>query len=151
MWSNAIFGNPPKSRRFSPGCTSFLYQSLLPIDHSSATIFLPNSLTTRHSSSFHTFSSSTPLPIEFLTVFDSPPCGLTVSLHPQTIPLLSRCIFIPLPLHTFSSYQSTLAYVSVLIHFAYLDGPGLESHHHSVNFPVDCIVRFSERDYLSDL
>jgi len=44
-----------------------------PIDHCSVTILLPNSLTTSSSSSSHSSAQVTPLPIAFLTAFDSPP------------------------------------------------------------------------------
>jgi len=88
-----------------------------PINDYSATIHIPKSPTTSHSSSSHSSSLFTPLPSIFLTIFNSPPLWLTVSLLPVTLPSLSCCIWLPLSLLMLSSCDSTtslfLCYYSV--------------------------------------
>jgi len=41
--------------------------------------------------------------------------------------------------------------VSGLVRIAHLEGPGLEGLHHIVHFRVDCIVSFSNRNFLGGL
>jgi len=164
---NAIFRNPGKCGRFSPRYAPVHHQSLrshrpllcyhpptlLSNYQSSGTILLPYSLTTSPFSPFPTSSQLTPLPIIFLTAFDSPPFSTVCfpSLLPQTIPPISRCICLPLSLQMLSSYQSTLAYVSLVIRCSHLEGPGLKRLHHNVHSCVDCIVGFSDRNSIGGL
>lgn len=42
---------------------------------------------------------------------------------------------------------SQLASVSGLIHFAHLDGPGFDGLHHRVQFHVDCMFDFYDRNF----
>jgi len=122
-----------------------------PIDHSTATIYLPYSPTTSSSSSSHTASQFTPLFITVLAAFDSLTFWLTVSNLAQMIRSLSRCICLPLSMQTLSSYHSTLAYVFIVIRFAYLEGPVIEGLHHTLHFPVDWIVGLSDWNFLGGL
>jgi len=68
-----------------------------PIDHSSATILLPNSPATSPSSSSHSSCWFPPLPISFLTASDSPTfstdCSPSATNHPSSIPLYMPSTF----------------------------------------------------------
>jgi len=59
----------------SPQVTIFSFTAASSrINHSSATTLLPNSLSTRTSSSFHLSSQLTLFPLYFITAFNSPTC-----------------------------------------------------------------------------
>jgi len=86
------------------------------IDHSSVTIFLPNSMTTSSSSSYQWLSQFMPPLITLLTTFYCPPFWTYSFVTFWTFSSLSRCIVLPLSLYATSFYQLTLC----LFFFYYL-------------------------------
>lgn len=130
---------------------SFFTRASSHIDLSSATILLLYSLTTSPYSSPHTSSQFTPLPIRFLTAFDSPPSSTdsfpSSSNNSSSFPLYMPCSSPQMV----SCYQSTLAYILVLIRLAHLEGQGLQGLHQIFHFGVHFIVSFSDKNILGGL